>query len=54
MWKVSTDNVNLMAMNLTNEASLRVCADEVTRVVREVGSGGRLGGQARVTNVGGI
>jgi hypothetical protein len=43
-----------MAMNLMNEESLSVCADEVTRVAREVGMGGRLGGQARVTNVGEI
>ena len=87
-----TDNVNLMAMNLTNQVrsiaevtkavaggdltkkievdvrgeilelketvngmteSLSVFADEVTRVAREVGTEGRLGGQARVTNVGG-
>ncbi|KAF4622058.1 hypothetical protein D9613_009580 [Agrocybe pediades] len=92
MWKVLTDNVNLMAMNLTNQVrsiaevtkavaggdltkkievdvrgeilelketvngmteSLSVFADEVTRVAREVGTEGRLGGQARVTNVGG-
>ena len=33
--------------------SLSVFADEVTRVAREVGTEGRLGGQARVTNVGG-
>ncbi|KAG6827518.1 hypothetical protein H0H92_011459 [Tricholoma furcatifolium] len=98
MWKASafpyvlTDNVNLMAMNLTNQVrsiaqvtkavaggdltkkievdvrgeilelketvnemteSLSVFADEVTRVAREVGTEGKLGGQARVTNVGG-
>jgi len=92
MWKELTDNVNLMAMNLTNQVrsiaqvtkavaggdltkkidvdvrgeilelketvngmteSLSVFADEVTRVAREVGTEGRLGGQARVTNVGG-
>lgn len=90
--KVLTDNVNLMAMNLTNQVrsiaevtkavaggdltkkievdvrgeilelketvngmteSLSVFADEVTRVAREVGTEGRLGGQARVANVGG-
>jgi len=90
--QVLTDNVNLMAMNLTNQVrsiaqvtkavaggdltkkievdvrgeilelketvngmteSLSVFADEVTRVAREVGTEGRLGGQARVTNVGG-
>ena len=33
--------------------SLSVFADEVTRVAREVGTEGRLGGQARVTNVDG-
>jgi len=33
--------------------SLSVFADEVTRVAREVGTEGRLGGQANVTNVGG-
>lgn len=92
MWKVLTDNVNLMAMNLTNQVrsiaevtkavaggdltkkidvdvrgeiadlketvngmteSLRVFADEVTRLAREVGTEGRLGGQAVVPNVGG-
>ncbi|KAJ2913125.1 hypothetical protein MD484_g7293, partial [Candolleomyces efflorescens] len=86
------NNVNLMAMNLTNQVrsiaqvtkavaggdltkkitvdargeilelketvngmteSLSLFADEVTRVAREVGTEGRLGGQARVTNVGG-
>ena len=33
--------------------SLRVFADEVTRLAREVGTEGRLGGQARVTGVAG-
>jgi len=33
--------------------SLSLFADEVTRVAREVGTEGRLGGQAKVTNVGG-
>lgn len=33
--------------------SLSVFADEVTKVAREVGTEGRLGGRARVTNVGG-
>ncbi|SRR5216684_243298 len=90
--QVLTSNVNLMAMNLTNQVrsiaevtkavasgdlskrvevdvrgeilelketvngmteSLSVFADEVTRVAREVGTEGRLGGQANVTNVGG-
>lgn len=92
MWKVLADNVNLMAMNLTNQVrsiaevtkavaggdltkritvdvrgemldlketvngmteSLSVFADEVTRVAKEVGTEGKLGGQARVTGVGG-
>ncbi|KAI0071450.1 histidine kinase [Panus rudis PR-1116 ss-1] len=92
MWKTLADNVNLMAMNLTNQVrsiaevtkavasgdltkritvdvrgemldlketvngmteSLSVFADEVTRVAKEVGTDGRLGGQARVTNVSG-
>ncbi|KAI5891245.1 two-component histidine kinase Le.nik1-like protein [Schizophyllum commune H4-8] len=92
MWAVLTDNVNLMAMNLTNQVrsiaevtkavaggdlskkitvdvkgeilelkdtvngmtdSLSLFADEVTRVAKEVGTDGKLGGQARVTNVGG-
>lgn len=92
MWKVLSDNVNLMAMNLTNQVrsiaevtkavaggdltkritvdvrgemldlketvngmteSLSVFADEVTRVAKEVGTDGKLGGQARVTNVSG-
>ncbi|KAL0575323.1 Histidine kinase osmosensor [Marasmius crinis-equi] len=91
-WKSLTDNVNLMAMNLTNQVrsiaevtkavasgdlskkivvdvkgeiadlketvnemteSLSVFADEVTRVAREVGTEGKLGGQARVANVAG-
>ena len=87
-----TDNVNLMAMNLTNQVrsiaevtkavaggdltkritvdvrgemldlketvngmteSLSLFADEVTRVAKEVGTEGLLGGQAQVSNVGG-
>ncbi|KAF9008664.1 hypothetical protein BDZ89DRAFT_1095245 [Hymenopellis radicata] len=79
-WRALTDNVNLMAMNLTNQVrsiaekveisvkgeflelketvnqmteSLSVFADEVTRVAREVGTEGRLGGQAKVKNVAG-
>ncbi|KAG7442614.1 uncharacterized protein BT62DRAFT_905400 [Guyanagaster necrorhizus] len=91
-WKALTDNVNLMAMNLTNQVRsiavvtkavangdlskrvqidvkgeflelkdtvnqmtslLSVFADEVTRVAREVGTEGRLGGQAQVKNVAG-
>ena len=90
--QVLLDNVNLMAMNLTNQVrsiaevtkavasgdltkritvdvrgemldlketvngmteSLSVFADEVTRVAKEVGTDGKLGGQARVTNVSG-
>ena len=34
-------------------ATLRLFADEVTRVAREVGTDGRLGGQAAVPNVAG-
>ena len=91
-WKDLTDNVNVLAGNLTNQVRniadvttavargdlsqkitvdvrgelselkdtingmvdrLRVFADEVTRVAREVGSEGRLGGQALVPGVGG-
>jgi osomolarity two-component system sensor histidine kinase NIK1 len=33
--------------------SLSVFADKVTRVARDIGTEGQLGGQARVTNVGG-
>ncbi|MHA6248077.1 HAMP domain-containing protein [Pontibacter sp. CAU 1760] len=42
------DNVNQMV------DSLNVFADEVTRVSREVGTEGKLGGQAKVPNVGGV
>jgi len=91
-WKDLTDNVNVLAGNLTTQVRniaqvttavargdlsqkitvdvrgelselkdtingmvdrLRVFADEVTRVAREVGSEGRLGGQALVPGVGG-
>ncbi|MFB9339171.1 HAMP domain-containing protein [Actinoplanes octamycinicus] len=91
-WKDLTDNVNVMASNLTNQVrsialvatavaqgdlsrkitveakgevavlaqtintmvdTLSAFADEVTRVAREVGTEGRLGGQARVPNVAG-
>ncbi|WP_229837080.1 HAMP domain-containing protein, partial [Dactylosporangium sucinum] len=91
-WKDLTDNVNIMAENLTNQVrsiatvatavadgnlskkitveargevaaladtinemvdTLRAFADEVTRVAREVGTDGRLGGQARVRGAGG-
>ncbi|KAG8876636.1 hypothetical protein FRB98_007096 [Tulasnella sp. 332] len=92
MWKVLTDNVNLMALNLTTQVrsiaavttavaegdltkrievdvkgeilelkqtvndmteSLGIFAAEVTRVAREVGTEGILGGQANVDGVGG-
>ncbi|PPK67067.1 HAMP domain-containing protein [Actinokineospora auranticolor] len=91
-WKGLTDNVNVMASNLTGQVSsiatvatavargdlsqkiivdakgevgalagvinvmvdtLSAFADEVTRVAREVGTEGMLGGQARVPNVAG-
>ncbi len=92
-WKELTDNVNLMASNLTAQVrdiakvstavakgdltqkitvdvkgeiadlkeninkmvdSLNIFGDEVTRVAREVGTEGNLGGQAVVPNVGGV
>ncbi|ORX89993.1 hypothetical protein K493DRAFT_231834 [Basidiobolus meristosporus CBS 931.73] len=91
-WKDLTDNVNMMASNLTNQVrdianvskavakgdlskkvtvdvkgeikelkvtintmvdQLQTFASEVTRVAREVGTEGKLGGQAVVTDVGG-
>ncbi|MEV5408127.1 HAMP domain-containing protein [Thermopolyspora sp. NPDC052614] len=91
-WKGLTDNVNVMASNLTGQVrsiaqvatavargdlsqritveakgevaalaqtintmvdTLSAFADEVTRVAREVGTEGQLGGQARVRNVAG-
>ncbi|KAG1228478.1 hypothetical protein G6F35_002329 [Rhizopus arrhizus] len=91
-WKDLTDNVNIMAANLTTQvrsiaevtkavalgdlskkidvetrgeildlkntvndmvSQLRVFAAEVTRVAKEVGTEGKLGGQARVPNVDG-
>ncbi|MFI6516450.1 HAMP domain-containing protein [Spirillospora sp. NPDC050679] len=91
-WKDLTDNVNVMASNLTGQVrsiahvstavargdlsqkitveakgevaalaqtintmvdTLSAFADEVTRVAREVGTEGRLGGQAQVRNVAG-
>lgn len=91
-WKILTDNVNLMALNLTTQVrsvaevttavaagdlskkitveafgeiaqlkntvnamvdSLRSFSSEVTRVAREVGTDGRLGGQAHVPGVAG-
>ncbi|KAF7329227.1 hypothetical protein MKEN_00183400 [Mycena kentingensis (nom. inval.)] len=90
LWKTVTDNVNVMAQNLTNQvrtiadvtkavamgdltkqvdipasgeildlkdtvnnmtASLSQFAAEVTRVAREVGTEGKLGGQAKVEGV---
>src|ERR671933_94674 len=92
-WKDLTDNVNMMAANLTGQVrniaevttavangdlskkitvdvkgevlelkstintmvdQLNSFASEVTRVAREVGSEGKLGGQARVEGVGGV
>ncbi|HET7600491.1 MAG TPA: HAMP domain-containing protein, partial [Gemmatimonadales bacterium] len=93
VWKDLTDNVNLMASNLTGQVrniaqvttavangdlskkitvdvkgeilelkntintmvdQLNSFASEVTRVAREVGTEGKLGGQARVTGVAGV
>src|SRR5205823_4715030 len=93
VWKDLTDNVNLMAANLTGQVrniaevttavakgdlSKKITADvrgellelkstvntlvdqlnafagEVSRVAREVGSDGKLGGQAQVRGVGGV
>ena len=93
VWKELTDNVNLMAGNLTSQVRniaevttavangdlskkvtvdvqgeilelkntvntmvdrLNAFANEVTRVAREVGTEGRLGGQAEVKGVGGV
>ncbi len=93
VWKDLTDNVNLMAGNLTSQVrniaevttavqqgdlskkitvdvrgeilelkqtintmvdQLNAFANEVTRVAREVGTEGRLGGQAEVKGVGGV
>jgi HAMP domain-containing protein/CheY-like chemotaxis protein/signal transduction histidine kinase len=92
-WKDLTDNVNLMASNLTGQVrniaevttavangdlskkitvdvrgeilelkntintmvdQLNAFASEVTRVAREVGTEGKLGGQAQVKDVGGV
>ncbi|WP_033434153.1 HAMP domain-containing protein [Saccharothrix syringae] len=64
-WKDLTDNVNSMANNLTNQVrniattintmvdQLSAFAQEVTRVAREVGTEGKLGGQAEVEGVSG-
>ena len=93
VWKDLTDNVNLMALNLTSQVRniaqvatavaegdldktitveakgeilelkstintmvdrLSAFADEVTRVAREVGTEGNLGGQAQVRGVSGV
>jgi len=93
VWKGLTDNVNLMASNLTSQVrniadvttavargdlskkvtvkvqgeilqlkntvntmvdQLKAFASEVTRVAREVGTEGKLGGQAEVKGVGGV
>src|SRR5579859_1955515 len=93
VWKDLTDNVNLMAGNLTSQVrniaevttavqqgdlskkitvdvqgeflelkntvntmvdQLNAFANEVTRVAREVGTEGKLGGQAEVAGVGGV
>src|SRR5215468_2749943 len=63
-WKDLTDSVNSMASNLTGQvrniaevatavAQLNAFASEVTRVAREVGTEGKLGGQAQVPGVAG-
>src|ERR671939_158662 len=59
-WKDLTDNVNLMAANLTGQVRNIAMvyqptrfASEVTRVAREVGTEGKLGGQANVRGVAG-
>src|SRR5215471_6093285 len=51
-WKDLTDNVNVMAANLT--AQVRGIVKVVTTVAREVGVEGRLGGQANVPGAAGI
>ncbi len=48
-WKDLTDNVNVLAANLTTQ--VRSFAAEVTRVAKEVGTEGKLGGQADVKGV---
>src|SRR5881394_4139177 len=69
VWKDLTDSVNQMAGNITADVrgeilqlkeatntmvdQLRSFASEVTRVAREVGTDGRLGGQAVVPGVAG-
>src|SRR5215470_6500127 len=67
-WKDLTDSVNIMAGNRTAQVrniaevttavamvdQLNSFSSEVTRVAREVGSEGKLGGQAAVEGVGGV
>src|SRR6201746_983087 len=50
-WKDLTDNVNLLAGNLTTQ--VRNIAQVTTAVARDVGTEGRLGGQAQVPGVAG-
>src|SRR5262247_2311580 len=54
-WKDLTDSVNFMASNLTSQVRKvgEGTAAEVTRVAREVGTDGKLGGQADVRDVAG-
>jgi osomolarity two-component system sensor histidine kinase NIK1 len=51
--KIEVEILELKETDNGMTESLSVFADEVMRVAREVGTEGRLGGQARVTNVGG-
>src|ERR671927_7426 len=50
-WKDLTESVNFMAGNLTSQ--VRNIAEVTTRVAREVGTEGKLGGQADVQGVAG-
>src|SRR5437660_1052210 len=53
-WKDLTDSVNSMASNLTGQVrNIAEVATAVARVAREVGTDGRLGGQADVRGVAG-
>src|SRR5204863_319397 len=58
-WKDLTDTVNWMANNLTAqvrniaEVATAIASGDVTRVAREVGTEGKLGGQAQVPGVDG-
>src|SRR5204862_538041 len=64
VWKDLTDNVNFMASNLTGqvrniaEVTTAVAqgdlSREITRVAKEVGTEGVLGGQAQVKGVSGV